>query len=80
MSKKLKAAIVGLIIAAVVGFAASQGWISQQTAEEIKTKANETLSEDPAPSPQPVPPPAQQPEATEPGSPPEAPPAEPRQP
>ena len=49
MSPKLKAALVGAIIAVVVGFAASQGLISQQTAEEIKAKTNEVLAEEPAP-------------------------------
>lgn len=48
MTPKLKAAIVGAIIAIVVGFAASQGLISQQTAEDIKAKTNEVLSEEPA--------------------------------
>ncbi|KAB2696456.1 hypothetical protein F9K79_17850 [Ochrobactrum sp. Kaboul] len=51
MSPKLKAALVGAIVAIVVGFAASQGLISQQTAEEIKAKTNEVLSEEPAPAP-----------------------------
>ncbi|MCH4542855.1 hypothetical protein DK867_12450 [Ochrobactrum sp. POC9] len=48
MSPKLKAALVGAIIAIVVGFAASQGLISQQTAEEIKAKTNEVLADDPS--------------------------------
>lgn len=52
MSPKLKAALVGAIIAIVVGFAASQGLISQQTAEEIKSKTNEVLAEDPSTTPQ----------------------------
>jgi hypothetical protein len=52
MSPKLKAALVGAIIAVVVGFAASQGLISQQTAEDIKAKTNEVLAEEPAPAPQ----------------------------
>ncbi|MBA8838078.1 hypothetical protein [Ochrobactrum sp. RH2CCR150] len=51
MSPKLKAALVGAIVAVVVGFAASQGLISQQTAEEIKAKTNEVLAEEPAPAP-----------------------------
>ncbi|MBA8818457.1 hypothetical protein BRY73_01340 [Ochrobactrum sp. P6BS-III] len=51
MSPKLKAALVGAIVAIVVGFAASQGLISQQTAEEIKAKTNEVLAEEPAPAP-----------------------------
>jgi len=64
MSPKLKAALVGAVIAVVVGFAASQGLISQQTAEDIKTKTNEVLAEEPAPVPQqPAPAPA---EATQP--------------
>lgn len=56
MSPKIKAAIVGAIIALVVGIAASQGFISQQTADEIKAKTNEVLSEEPATTQQPVPP------------------------
>lgn len=65
MSPKLKAALVGAIIAVVVGFAASQGLISQQTAEEIKAKTNEVLAEEPAPAPQqPAPTEASQPQPT----------------
>lgn len=70
MSQKLKAAIVGAIIAVVAGFAVSQGMISQQTADEIKVKANEALSEEPAatppPNPSPNETPATQPEQTAP--------------
>ncbi|MDH7786425.1 hypothetical protein QBD01_002446 [Ochrobactrum sp. 19YEA23] len=55
MSPKLKAALVGAIVAVVVGFAASQGLISQQTAEEIKAKTNEVLAEEPAPTETPQP-------------------------
>ncbi|MBC2885450.1 hypothetical protein H7Q97_08525 [Ochrobactrum sp. CM-21-5] len=66
MSPKLKAALVGVIIAVVVGFAASQGLISQQTAEEIKAKTNEVLSEEPATTPpQPDPADASQPQPNE---------------
>lgn len=68
MSQKLKAAIFGAIIAVAAGFAVSQGMISQQTADEIKAKANEVLSEEPAatppPSPTPNEAPATQPEQT----------------
>lgn len=65
MSPKLKAALVGAIIAVVVGFAASQGLISQQTAEEIKAKTNEVLAEEPATTPQqPAPTEASQPQPT----------------
>lgn len=46
MTNKMKAALVGGIIALVVGFAASNGLITQQTADEIKTKSDEILSED----------------------------------
>ncbi|ASV83722.1 hypothetical protein CES85_4505 [Ochrobactrum quorumnocens] len=53
MSPKLKTALVGAIIAIVVGFAASQGLISQQTAEDIKAKTNEVLAEEPSTPPQP---------------------------
>ncbi len=43
MSPKLKAALMGAIIAVVVGFAASQGLISQQTAEDIKPRQMKSL-------------------------------------
>lgn len=68
MSQKLKAAIIGAIIAVVAGFAVSQGMISQQTADEIKMKANEVLSEDPATPQQPTPTPNETP-ATQPEQP-----------
>lgn len=47
MPAKLKATLVGVVIAIIVGIAASQGLISQQTAEEIKAKTSEILSEEP---------------------------------
>jgi hypothetical protein len=60
MSKKLKAAIVAAAIALVVGFAVSYGLISPQTAEEIKAKTQEVLTDEeaaqPAPDTQPAPP------------------------
>ncbi len=56
MTPKVKAALVGAIIAVVVGFAASQGLISQQTAEEIKAKTNEVLNEETTTPQQPEPP------------------------
>lgn len=57
MSKKLKAAIVAAAIALVVGFAVSYGLISPQTAEEIKAKTEEVLTnEEPAqPAPESLP-------------------------
>lgn len=53
MTPKLKATLVGVVIAVIVGIAASQGLISQQTAEEIKAKTNEILSEEPTTPTQP---------------------------
>ncbi len=47
MSPKLKAALVGAVIAVVVGFAASQGLISQQTAEDIKPRQMRSLQKNP---------------------------------
>ncbi|TWG95493.1 hypothetical protein L598_000300000970 [Mesorhizobium sp. J18] len=48
MPKKLKTAIVGAVIALVVGFAVSYGLISQQTADEIKSKTDEALTQEDA--------------------------------
>ncbi len=60
MTPNLKAALVGAIIAVIVGFAVSQGLISQQTAEEIKAKTNEVLAEQPETTPQqPIPAPTE---------------------
>lgn len=46
MSKKLIVAIIGGVIALVVGFAANNGLITQETADEIKTQSDQILSED----------------------------------
>ncbi|RMC32377.1 hypothetical protein [Paracoccus alkanivorans] len=46
MSKKLKTAIVGAAIALIVGFAVSYDLISQETADQIKTKTDEILTEE----------------------------------
>lgn len=46
MTKKLKVAIVGTIIAVIVGIAASNGLITQQTADDIKDQTDAILSED----------------------------------
>ncbi|WP_211341012.1 hypothetical protein [Paracoccus methylarcula] len=53
MSKKLKTAIVGAVIALVVGFAASYGLINQQTADRIKDKTDEILAEEETTQPAP---------------------------
>ena len=44
MSKNLKTAIIGIIVALVVGLAVNYGFISQQTADEIKAKTDEVLT------------------------------------
>ena len=87
MSKKLKAAIVAAAIALVVGFAVSYGLISPQTAEEIKAKTEEVLTNEepaqPAPESPPAPPaeptPPTEPTPTEPAPQAPLPPAEPQQ-
>ncbi|RUW58237.1 hypothetical protein EOA16_28270 [Mesorhizobium sp. M7A.F.Ca.US.008.03.1.1] len=55
MSKKLKAAIIAALVALAAGFAVSNGLISQQTADEIKARTDQVLTEEEAaqPSPQP---------------------------
>lgn len=82
MSKKLKAAIVAAAIALVVGFAVSYGLISPQTAEEIKAKTEEVLTDEeaaqPAPDTQPAPPAETAPTEPTPQAP-SPPPAEPQQ-
>ena len=85
MSKKLKAAIVAAAIALVVGFAVSYGLISPQTAEEIKAKTEEVLTNEEPAQPAPESPPAEpapptEPTPTEPApQAPSPPPAEPQQ-
>lgn len=44
MSRNLKTAIVGIIVALAVGLAVNYGLISQQTADEIKAKTDEVLT------------------------------------
>lgn len=72
MSDKLTKTIIGAVIAIALAVAVSYGLISQQTADQIQTQTNQTLSNDPsvqpsspqqpaptAPSPAPVPAPRQ---------------------
>ncbi|RUX91681.1 MULTISPECIES: hypothetical protein [unclassified Mesorhizobium] len=55
MSKKLKAAIIAALVALAAGFAISNGLISQQTADEIKARTDQVLTEEAAqPAPQPA--------------------------
>lgn len=77
MSKKLKAAIVAAAIALVVGFAVSYGLISPQTAEEIKAKTEEVLTNEQPAQPAPESPPAEPAAPTEPAPPQEPTPTEP---
>lgn len=51
MSKNLKTAIIGIIVALVVGLAVNYGLISQQTADEIKAKTDEVLATEQATQP-----------------------------
>lgn len=44
MSRNLKTAIIGIIVALVAGLAVNYGLISQQTADEIKAKTDEVLT------------------------------------
>ncbi|RUV39945.1 hypothetical protein [Mesorhizobium sp. M7A.F.Ca.MR.148.00.0.0] len=55
MSKKVKAAIIAALVALVAGFAVSNGLISQQTADEIKARTDQVLSEEEAAPPAPQP-------------------------
>ncbi|ARP67952.1 hypothetical protein A9K65_023045 [Mesorhizobium sp. WSM1497] len=55
MSKKLKAAIIAALVALAAGFAVSNGLISQQTADEIKARTDQVLTEEEAPPPAPQP-------------------------
>jgi hypothetical protein len=48
MSKKLKAAIIAALVALVAGIAVSNGLISQQTADEIKARTDQVLTEEAA--------------------------------
>ncbi|TIN25088.1 MAG: hypothetical protein E5Y31_16645 [Mesorhizobium sp.] len=58
MSKKLKAAIIAALVALAAGFAVSNGLISQQTADEIKARTDQVLTEEEAAQPAPDSPPA----------------------
>ncbi|PLP59864.1 hypothetical protein CYK37_06655 [Mesorhizobium loti] len=51
MSRNLKTAIIGIIIALVAGLAVNYGLISQQTADEIKAKTDEVLTNEQAAQP-----------------------------
>ncbi len=44
MSKNLKTAIIGIVVALLAGLAVNYGLISQQTADEIKAKTDEVLT------------------------------------
>lgn len=44
MSRNLKTAIIGIIVALIAGLAVNYGLISQQTADEIKAKTDEVLT------------------------------------
>ncbi|WP_027173420.1 hypothetical protein [Methylobacterium sp. 10] len=62
MQSKLTKTIIGAVIAVALAAAVSYGLINQQTADQLQTKANQTLSDDqaapgtapqqPAPAPQ----------------------------
>lgn len=51
MTDKLKRTILGAVIAIALAIAVSYGLISQQTADNLQTKANQAIAEDQAPSP-----------------------------
>lgn len=51
MSRNLKTAIIGIIVALAVGLAVNYGLISQQTADEIKAKTDEVLTNEQTPQP-----------------------------
>lgn len=58
MTDKLKRTILGAVIAIALAVAVSYGLISQQTADGLQTKADQTLSEGQAAPPQTPPQPA----------------------
>ncbi|KQT89887.1 hypothetical protein ASG60_09475 [Methylobacterium sp. Leaf469] len=63
MQSKLSKTIIGAIIAVALAAAVSYGLINQQTADQLQTKANQTLSDDqaaPTNPQQPVPAPTPQ--------------------
>lgn len=62
MSPRLTKTIIGAVVAVALAAAVSYGLISQQTADQIQTQANQTLQNDqpsnsPAQQPQPPTPP-----------------------
>ena len=72
MPPKLTKTIIGAIIAVALAAAVSYGVISQQTADQIQTKANQALQTDqaaPAPAPQQTQPVPQDPAPQAPGEP-----------
>ncbi|EIZ82518.1 hypothetical protein WYO_4872 [Methylobacterium sp. GXF4] len=72
MPPKLTKTIIGAIIAVALAAAVSYGVISQQTADQIQTKANQSLQTDqtaPAPAPQQTQPLPQDPTPQAPGEP-----------
>ncbi|MDF2598347.1 hypothetical protein [Methylobacterium brachiatum] len=72
MPPKLTKTIIGAIIAVALAAAVSYGVISQQTADQIQTKANQSLQTDqtaPAPAPQQTQPLPQDPAPQAPGEP-----------
>ncbi|MCJ2091469.1 hypothetical protein MKK67_02945 [Methylobacterium sp. J-072] len=77
MPPKLTKTIIGAVIAVALAAAVSYGFVSQQTADQIQTKANQTLQTDQtAPSPvpqQPQPAPEANPQAPTPSPQPSAP-------
>jgi methylmalonyl-CoA mutase N-terminal domain/subunit len=85
MSPKLTKTIIGAVIAIALAAAVSYGLISQQTADQLQTKANQTLQNDQgSPSPGqnqlPTPPSNSIPQApSQPGSSPQPPAPAPRQ-
>lgn len=48
MQSKLTKTIIGAVIAVALAAAVSYGLINQQTADQLQTKANQTLSDDKA--------------------------------
>lgn len=55
MSNKLVKAVIGAIVGVALAAAVSYGLINQQTADQIQTQANQTLSDDRSAPQQPAP-------------------------
>ncbi|MFD9900114.1 hypothetical protein [Mesorhizobium sp. NPDC059025] len=76
MSRNLKTAIIGIIVALIAGLAVNYGLISQQTADEIKAKTDEVLTNEQTaqpegtqqPAPQAPKPPSAEPSQTPPST------------